>query len=432
MKRVHPRNIFGDLKIEPSNLIGIYGTPYKRGDGLSHDEIINAIQNPIGTKCLSEMAKGCKKVLIVTDDNTRTTPLSLILPPVLDELKAGGVTEKMITFLIGLGTHRSMNVDEIKKKYGAKLADKYRIVNHNWKDSDSLLTLGRCQLGFDIIINKLALEADLMLSVGSIVPHATTGFSGGGKTIIPGICGEKTVEDTHWMALNYSMREILGKLNNPIRDAINSICRKVNLRMIINTILFGEKNIYGIVVGDLESAHRKGVELCKEIYEIEIPEKADIVIADAYPNDIDLRQAIKAICAADIVCRDGGAIILVADCPEGVAPQFPEFAKYGFKNPETLYQDVEKGKFKQKIMAYTLVAIGRIISRRVRPILVSPNIDSTLAENIGFFWNNNLQDAVDRAFQMVGKDSRIIGLQQAGQIVPVLPTSMDRGFNKHE
>ena len=175
----------------------------------------------------------------------------------------------------------------------------------------------------------------------------------------------------------------------------------------------------------MESAHRKGVELCKEIYEIEIPEKADIVIADAYPNDIDLRQAIKAICAADIVCRDGGVIILVADCPEGVAPQFPEFAKYGFKNPETLYRDVEKGKFKQKIMAYTLVAIGRIISRRVRPILVSPNIDSSLAENIGFFWNNNLQDAVDRAFQMVGKDSRIIGLQQAGQIVPALPTSMD-------
>ena len=425
MKRILTRNIFGDLKIDPSNMIGIYGTPHKRGDGRSDDEIINAIQNPIGTKCLGEMAKGCKKVLIVTDDNTRATPLSRILPPVLDELKAGGVTEKMITFLIGLGTHRSMNIDEIKKKYGAKLSDKYRIVNHDWKDSNSLLTLGRCQLGFDVIINKLAQETDLMISVGSIVPHATTGFSGGGKTIIPGICGEKTVEETHWIALNYSMREILGKLNNPIRDAINSICRKVNLRMIINTVLFDEKNIYGIVAGDMESAHRKGVELCKEIYEIEIPEKADIVIADAYPNDIDLRQAIKAICAADIVCRDGGVIILVADCPEGVAPQFPEFAKYGFKNPETLYRDVEKGKFKQKIMAYTLVAIGRIISRRVRPILVSPNIDSSLAENIGFFWNNNLQDAVDRAFQMVGKDSRIIGLQQAGQIVPALPTSMD-------
>ena len=425
MKRVHTKNFFGDLKIEPSNLIGIYGTPHEWGDGLSDDEIINAIQNPIGTKCLSEMAKGCKKVLIVTDDNTRATPLSRILPLVLDELKAGGVTEKMITFLIGLGTHRSMNIDEIKKKYGAKLSDKYRIVNHDWKDSNSLLTLGRCQLGFDVIINKLAQETDLMISVGSIVPHATTGFSGGGKTIIPGICGEKTVEETHWIALNYSMREILGKLNNPIRDAINIICRKVNLRMIINTVLFDEKNIYGIVAGDMESAHRKGVELCKEIYEIEIPEKADIVIADAYPNDIDLRQAIKAICAADIVCRDGGVIILVADCPEGVAPQFPEFAKYGFKNPETLYRDVEKGKFKQKIMAYTLVAIGRIISRRVRPILVSPNIDSSLAENIGFFWNNNLQDAVDRAFQMVGKDSRIIGLQQAGQIVPALPTSMD-------
>lgn len=416
------RNIFGDTKINSSELIGIYGPKQMEGEGLSDNEIKEAIKNPIGTEPLHKIAKGYKKVLIVTDDNTRATPLTRILPPVLDELKTAGVLKKEITFLIGLGTHRPMNRDEIEIKFGVELADKYRIVNHTWKDPDSLVSLKKCKLGFEVVINKLVQEVDLLISIGSIVPHATTGFSGGGKSIIPGICGEKTVEDTHWIALNYSMREILGKLDNPIRDSINNICRKVNLRMIVNAVLFNGNKVYGIVAGDLELAHKEGVELCREVYKVQIPEKADIVIAEAYPTDIDLRQAIKAICAADIVCRDGGVIILPAECAEGIAPQFPEFVRFGFKNPDILYQEVKRGEFKQKLMAYTLIAIGRIISRRVRAILVSPNIASTQAEHLGFKWAFDLQDAVDKAFQVVGEDSRVIVLQQAGQILPMLQT----------
>jgi nickel-dependent lactate racemase len=148
--------------------------------------------------------------------------------------------------------------------------------------------------------------------------------------------------------------------------------------------------------------------------------EADIVIAEAYPTDIDLRQAIKAICSADIICRDGGIIILPAECSEGVSPQFPEFERYGFKNPDRLYNDVENGQFKQKLMAYTLVAIGRIISKRVKAILVSPNINSNQAEQMGFIWAADLQDAVNKAFQITGKGSKMIVLKQAGELLPIL------------
>jgi len=420
MKITLTKHIFGDLDIPDSRLVGVFGLNPIPHQGISDDEIRDAVKNPIGAGPLREIAKGCKKVVIVTDDNTRHTPLERLVPPVLDELKAAGAAEEAVTFLIGLGTHRPMSRSEIEIKFGREISRRYRIVNHRWDDPESLVSLGACDFGFEVTVNKLALEADLLISTGSIVPHATTGFSGGGKTVMTGIAGEKTIENTHWMALKYSMSEILGNYDNGVMKVINTLSRKVNLAMIVNAVLFENDKIYGLVAGDAESAHKKGVQLCREVYGVAVPEKADVVIAEAYPADIDLRQAIKAICAADVVCRDGGVVILPAECPEGVAPQFPEFARCGFKNPDELFQEVENGQFKQKLMAYTLVAIGRVISRRVRAILVSPNIDSARAERMGFMWAPGLQAAVERAFQLTGSGAKAIVLKQASVLLPLL------------
>jgi nickel-dependent lactate racemase len=153
---------------------------------------------------------------------------------------------------------------------------------------------------------------------------------------------------------------------------------------------------------------------------VPIHEKAEIVIAEAYPTDIDLRQAIKAICSADLVCRNGGVVILPAECPEGVSPQFPEFAKYGFSDPEKLFNDVEQGNFPLKLMAYTLVAIGRIISNRIRAILVTPNISKSQTEEMGFLWAGDLQSALDMALGMVGRDGKVAIMRQAGELLPLV------------
>lgn len=414
------KNIFGPLQIPAENLIGVFGPREIEGAGLSDGEIAQRIGNPIGTAQLHQLAKGKKNVLLVTDDNTRLTPLARILPPILDELKHAGVRREDVTILIGLGTHRPMSTVEIKAKFGEQIQRSYRIVNHEWENPAKLVSLGPCELGFEVVINRLAREADLMISVGSIVPHATAGYSGGGKTIMPGICGEKTIEDTHWVALDYSMAEILGNPNNRVKEAILATCRKVDLAMIVNAVLFGGDRVYDLVAGDVDLAHRKGMARSRDVYGVSIPEKADIVIAEAYPTDIDLRQAIKAICSADLVCKDGGIIILLAECPEGAAPQFPAFSRYGFKDPDTLYAQVEAGQFKEKLLAYTLVAIGRIISKRVKAILVSPGISKEAAENMGFIWAADLQDAYERAKVLVGSDASVCVLREAGEILPVV------------
>jgi len=416
------KHIFGDLEIPDSRLLGVYSPRPIEGAGLSDSEIGEILLDPIGTAPLHQLAKGCKNVLIVTDDNTRETPLDRILPHILAELHKAEVSVSEITFLIGLGTHRPMTPSEIQSKFGSVIASKYRIINHAWDDPASLMSIGDCEFGFEVIINKLVQETGMLISVGSIVPHATAGFSGGGKSIMPGICGEKTIEETHWAALNFNIDEILGRVDNPVRAAINSICKQVNLRMIINAVLFDGGKLYGLVAGDLDVAFRQGVELSQQVYGVPIMEKANIVIAEAYPTDIDLRQAIKAICSADMICRDGGVIILPAECPEGVSPQFPEFARYGFSNPDKLYHDVEAGNFKNKLLAYTLVAIGRIISKRVQAILVSPNIDSESAKHMGFIGAVDLQNAIDKARKIVGDHAKISVLLQAGEILPLIPT----------
>lgn len=420
MKIELTKNIFGELHIDDKDLVGVYGPSIIDRPPLDSTDISNKLKTPVGCKPIPELAKGKRNVVIVTDDNTRLTPVNSILSVVLDELRSGGIKEESITILIGLGTHRPMTEQEIHEKFGKEIAEKYKIVNHQWHIPDALTSIGNCDTDFEIVINKLILEADLILTIGSIVPHATAGFSGGGKTIMPGVCGERTIEYTHWMALDYAMNEILGRFDNPIRRAIDNVAKTFPLKMMINTILFNGSNIYDIVAGSLEQAFQAAVDSCKEVYGVTIPHKADIVIAEAYPTDIDLRQAIKAICSADIVCRDNGVIILPAECTEGIAPQFPEFVEYGFRNPDALYRSVNNGEYKNKLLAYTLVAIGRIISKRVKAILVTPNISKDEIHKMGFISAGNLDEAYEIAKKNTPHKADVIVLKQAGEILPVL------------
>ena len=421
MARISLTNdLFGDFDVGDGRLMGVYGPSLHEGTGLDDEALRERIRNPIGSPPLREISKGAGRVLIVTDDNTRHTPLHRVLPIILDELAEAGISDSEVRILIGLGTHRAMTDAEIRRKFGDDLAARFEILNHEWKNPAKLTSLGRSELGFEVLMNREILESDLLISVGSIIPHATAGFSGGAKSVMPGICGEATIEATHWAALDYEMSEILGNFDNKVREAFVRIARRAGLRFIVNTIMRDEERIYDAVAGDVEAAHKEGCGRCLELYGASIPAKAEVVVAEAYPSDIDLRQAIKAVCAADVVCRDGGVIILAADCREGVSPQFPNFRRYSFRDPDVLYQKVEAGEFREKLLAYTLVAVGRIISRRVKGVLVSPHIGREEAERMGFGWAGSIGEAVDSALDSAGPDSKVIVLRQAGQIMPVI------------
>ncbi|MDE0330396.1 MAG: nickel-dependent lactate racemase [Nitrospinae bacterium] len=413
-------DLFEDFEIEDGRLVGVYGPSLPKDVGLDDEALRERIRNPIGTPPLRKISKGAEKVLIVTDDNTRHTPLHRVIPLITEELGEGGVSDSSVRILIGLGTHRAMSDEEIQHKFGDELVTRFEILNHEWKNPAKLTSLGMSELGFEVLINREIVGADLLISVGSIIPHATAGFSGGAKSVMPGICGESTIEATHWAALGYETSEIIGNFDNKVREAFVRVARRAGLRFIVNTIMIDEERIYDTVAGDVESAHEAGCTWCLEIYGVPVAARADVVVAEAYPSDIDLRQAIKAVCAADVVCRDDGVIILAADCREGISPQFPNFERYGFNNPDTLYRMVEAGEFQERLLAYTLVAIGRIISKRVTGVLVSPHIARKEAERMGFDWAESLSTAVNQALVTRGPDSNVIVLRQAGQTMPVI------------
>jgi nickel-dependent lactate racemase len=192
----------------------------------------------------------------------------------------------------------------------------------------------------------------------------------------------------------------------------------VGLTSIVDAVMVGE-TVAELVAGDPEPAHHLGVQASRAFYGVPVEEPADVVAAEAFPTDIDLRQAIKAVCAADIVVRDGGVIVLGAECPEGVSPQFPDFEERGFLDPDALYEDVEAGRFSNKLLAYTLVAIGRIVCKRASGVLVSPHIDRAAAERMGFAWAADLDQGLALARERVGGPCRISVLRSAGELLPL-------------
>lgn len=382
--------------------------------------ISKRIQKPVGCPSLKKCAKGKKSILIVTDDNTRQTPLKSILPSVVDELKKAGIEDSQIKILIASGTHRPMTHKEIIDKFGKTVSSRLKIYNHNWNDKSMLARIDSAIYGKKICVNRLAIESDFIIGIGSIVPHATTGFSGGGKIILPGICGEETVEDMHWKALEFEMKDILGVYDNPMRRMVDSVAKKVGLKFIINIVMDSSNRLVDVFAGDPVKAHRKGIEVSKKVFGLGISHLADIVVADAKPMDIDLRQAIKAVAASDLVVKKGGVIVLKARCPEGVSPQFPEFERYGFRDPEGLKRKVEEGKIKGKLMAYTLIAIGRIIKYKARVILVSKGISFETAQRLGFLWAGSLKEALKKAKELTSDKAKVIFLKRACEALPLL------------
>lgn len=381
--------------------------------------IFERIRNPIGCPQLQKLVKRKKRILMVTDDNTRQTPLKIILPFLLKELRGAGIKNNQIRILVASGTHRRMSRKELLNKFGKTTVSSFRIYQHSWNKKDALVRIDSAVNGKKIHINRLAKKSDFIIGVGSIVPHATTGFSGGGKIILPGICGRDTVEDMHWKALDFQIKDILGVYDNPMRRMVDSVARKVGLRFIVNAILNQAEEFVDIVAGDPIKAHRKGVEVSRQIFGLKAS-PADIVVADASPFDIDLRQAIKAVAASSIVVKKGGLIVLKARCPECVSPQFPEFERYGFIDPDGLKKKVEEGRVKEKVAAYTLIAIGRIMKDKAKVILVSKGVSRSVAEKLGFLWASSLKEALRQARQLVRKKPSIVFLKRACEILPLM------------
>lgn len=384
-------------------------------------EIERAILHPINHPGIQSLAQKGKKTLIIVDDFTRMTPAYKILPQLTKELNKAGISNKNIRIMLAGGTHRRMKHKEVLQKIGKENMERFEILRHDIKavkDKNELVNLDKTPLGTPIAVNKNVMEAEIKISVGGIVGHPLAGWGGGAKIIQPGVCGEETTWVTHWLLIKCKEQELLGVADNPVRLEIEEVAKKVGLDFIVNTIQNSKREIVGVVAGDPIKAHRKGVEIAKKVYGVKVPAKAEIVIAEAYPHDVDMWQAVKGIYAAKSVVKEGGTIILCAACPEGISREHPALLKYGYIPADQVKELIKLGKMDDLVGASDCACVGELL-KDVKIVLCSEiSKDDTMRLN--FEYAESLQKAVDTALAGYDSDAKVLVLKNAGDIVPMV------------
>jgi len=287
------------------------------------DLIREAFDNPIGTPKLSVMAEGKKNIVVITSDHTRPVPSKLIMPVILSELRKGS-PDADITLLISTGCHRGTTKDELISKFGNYIYEREKIIVHDCDESD-LVYLGKLPSGGDLILNKIAVEADLLVAEGFIEPHFFAGFSGGRKSVMPGIAGRKTVLFNHNAEFISHPCARAGIIEgNPIHNDMLYACRVAGLAFICNVVLNAEKEVVYAVTGDCDLAHKAGRDFLSAQCMVE-KKPADIVIVTngGYPLDQNIYQAVKGMSSAKATVNKGGVIIMLAKSEDGhSAPEF--------------------------------------------------------------------------------------------------------------
>jgi nickel-dependent lactate racemase len=282
-----------------------------------------AVRSPLGAPPLRELASGKRRVCIAVTDATRACPDHLLVPPMLEELAAAGVPDEAITILVAVGTHRASTEAEKREKLGDAVVDRYRVVDHDASDKTNLVKVADGPEGVPFLLNRLAVEAELLIATGRVEPHQYAGYSGGGKTVAIGCADDAIIAYTHGPAMLDRPGTRLAQLaGNPFQEAVRRVARAADLRFVANCVLDDDERPVAIAYGAPEAVQDHLAELASRMYTVPIPRQVDIAIAGVgYPKDQNLYQASRAASylqfAPTPVVRPGGVIIVPAACPEG-------------------------------------------------------------------------------------------------------------------
>lgn len=379
----------------------------------------NALESPFGTPRLRELAKGKRKVTLVTSDHTRSVPSKITLPILLQEIRKGN-PDADITILIATGLHRATTKEEQRKMFGSEIVETEKIVVHDAFAEDACAFVRVLPSGAELWVNRLALECDLLVTEGFIEPHFFAGFSGGRKSILPGICNAATVNENHSyraIASPYAMAGVLER--NPIHEDMVCAARSVNVQFILNVALNSQKKIIGAFAGDLEQAHGKGVEYVRSLAQYPVV-KGDIVITTngGYPLDQNLYQSPKAVATAEACCREGGVIIMVAGCVDGMGGEhFAQLMLQG--TPDEIDAFLAKIPPKESIPEQWCAQIYSRILKKHTVILVTSHLDHDLVRRANMIPASTPDEALELAYEKLGRDAQVVVIPDGVTVLAV-------------
>lgn len=397
---------FIDLTLPESEINGVLTSKAEnfKADKSEKELVIDALNNPIGSDSLSSLAKDKKHVVIISSDHTRPVPSHITMPLLLEEVRRENKDVK-ITILIATGMHRPTTVDELIAKYGKKIVDEENIVIHNAYDDTAMCFKGILPSGGELWVNKLVDEADLLISEGFIEPHFFAGFSGGRKSILPGIASKKTVLWNHNAKFIASKFARAGNLeNNPIHQDMLFAALACNLKFILNVVINSEKKIIKAFAGDVKEAHKYGCELVKSIAKVD-PIYSDIVITTngGYPLDQNIYQTVKGMTAGEACVNEGGVIIICSSCADGTGGEFFYKLLKEKSSPQEAYEslnnvDPSKTEFDQ----WEAQILARILCK-AHVIIVSDKCDPSIITSMHILHASTIDEALNKAYSIVGK-----------------------------
>jgi lactate racemase len=317
----------GHLDVDlPDDRTTIIEPAHQAGIADERAAVLAALEAPIGSPSLrSQIAPG-KKIVIVHTDITRATPNDRLIPWLLEYLESAGARREDITLLNGLGTHRPNTHEELEKMLTPHVVANYRCINHEPESDEAHVQFGVTRTGAPALINKHLATADVKIITGFIEPHFFAGFSGGPKGIMPGVAALKTVMSNHGAENIGDRRSTFGITEgNPIWEEMRDIALRIGPSFLLNVALNERRQLTGVFAGDLLAAHKVGIEFVRTGAMQRVAQPFDIVITtnSGYPLDMNLYQAVKGMRAADLIVKDGGTVIIAAECCEGVPANTP-------------------------------------------------------------------------------------------------------------
>jgi nickel-dependent lactate racemase len=384
------------------------------------DAVRAALQNPIGLPPLRELVTSSQTVGIVFYDLTRPTPDHLMLPALLEELEAAAIPRKQITLFNATGTHRANTETELRQKLGVNIVENFRIVQNDAYDRDSHVSVGTTSSGNAVWIQQEFVASEIRILTGFIEPHFFAGFSGGPKAVMPGLALLETVMRNHG-ARNIDHPKATWGITkgNPIWEDIHAAALLVKPTFLLNVALNREKQITAVFAGDMDQAHAQGCAFVQATAMAPVKEPFDIVITSnsGYPLDLNLYQAVKGMSAAAQIVKDGGSIIIAAECWDGI----PDHGPYGslLREAQSVEQLLATIRTPGFVKGDTWQAqIQALICQKAAVYVYSDGLTDQMIQAAMLRPCRNIEKTIAQLLSQYGQHARICVLPEGPQTIP--------------
>jgi len=354
-------------------------------------EVRKALEKPIGMPSLKELIPTEGNVVLISEDQTRPSPVGAVLEPLVEMLGELDVKDQRIQVIIARGTHRETTLEEMEAKLGKDILDRLDVSVHDVDDTDNLVLMGMTKRKTPVWINRKVAESGLTIGIGTINPHYFAGYGGGAKLILPGVSGRESIVHNHTMIADKNA--VQGKMEgNPIWEDMLEAARIAKLGIKIDLLLNTRKQICKIFAGEVEQAQRAAVKGLLDIYGLEVPTMADITLTAGYPLETNLIQSGKAVLLANEVTKEGGTIVLLSALSDGAGPLLYETLKEK-PEPETVVQWIAEGKASPT--GGPISSMIRKLLDRKKLVVVSDGMTKEQIEDMDMAYASSIEEAID-------------------------------------